>query len=355
VAFSESMSTFIVLRMFLAFSSVGFWKTLFGIGFEFPWALAYSILPGIAYNERNWRNLQLIISVPPAIFLVAYYFIPESPRWLVTQKRVKEAEVVLKKAAKVNKRTFRELFIEETKEEKSKATFLDLFKTSNLRKNTLIQYFNWFTASFVYYALTFDSGTLIPGDIYINTLVSGLIEFPAYGLCIILLQKLGRRGPLAFMYFLLCVSLLISLGMPNDTGVIAMVTIGKFGAVCAFAIIYVQAVEIFPTVIRNTGIGSCSSMARVGSVLAPIIGRELAKINRDLTIVIFAIVSLVAGLLTLFLPETLGRNLPDSLEEGEAFGKGESAFEICMKRKKVQPSETKDEIGLENTAFEKTV
>ena len=160
---------------------------------------------------------------------------------------------------------------------------------------------------------------MIPGDIYINTLVSGLIEFPAYGLCIILLQKLGRRGPLAFMYFLLCVSLLISLGMPNDTGVIAMVTIGKFGAVCAFAIIYVQAVEIFPTVIRNTGIGSCSSMARVGSVLAPIIGRELAKINRDLTIVIFAIVSLVAGLLTLFLPETLGRNLPDSLEEGNVF------------------------------------
>ena len=81
-------------------------------------------------------------------------------RWLVTQKRVKEAEVVLKKAAKVNKRTFRELFIEETKEEKSKATFLDLFKTSNLRKNTLIQYFNWFTASFVYYALTFDSGMI---------------------------------------------------------------------------------------------------------------------------------------------------------------------------------------------------
>ena len=160
------------------------------------------------------------------------------------------------------------------------------------------------------------AGTLIPGDIYVNTLVSGLIEFPAYGLCIVLLSKLGRRSPLAFMYFLLCGSLLLSLGMPNDTGVLAMVTIGKFGAVCAFAIIYVQAVEIFPTVIRNTGIGSCSSMARVGSVLAPIIGRELAKVNRDLTIVIFSIVALVAGILTLLLPETLGRNLPDSIEEG---------------------------------------
>ena len=103
VAFSNSMFTFIILRMFLAFSSVGFWttfyvyamemvggkwKTLFGIGFEFPWAVAYSVLPGIAYAERDWRNLQLIISVPPVIFLIAYYFIPESPRWLVTKKRI---------------------------------------------------------------------------------------------------------------------------------------------------------------------------------------------------------------------------------------------------------------------------
>ena len=46
---------------------------------------------------------------------------------------------------------------------KKKASALDLFKTPHLRKITLIQYFNWFTASVVYYALTFDSGTLIPG------------------------------------------------------------------------------------------------------------------------------------------------------------------------------------------------
>ena len=62
VAFANTMITFIVLRMFLAFFSVSFWTTFFvyamemvgghwktfcGIGFEFPWALAYSVLPGI--------------------------------------------------------------------------------------------------------------------------------------------------------------------------------------------------------------------------------------------------------------------------------------------------------------------
>ena len=61
IAFSNSMTTFILLRMLAALSSVGFWTTFFvyamemvggkwkailGIGFEFPWAVAYSILPG---------------------------------------------------------------------------------------------------------------------------------------------------------------------------------------------------------------------------------------------------------------------------------------------------------------------
>lgn len=51
--------------------------------------------------------------------------------------------------------------------------------------------------------------------------------------------------------------------------------IGKFGVTCAFAIIYVYAAELFPTVLRSTGMGMSSVMARVGSILAPIIGREL--------------------------------------------------------------------------------
>ena len=99
--------------------------------------------------------------------------------------------------------------------------------------------------------------------------------------------------------------------------ILAMATIGKFGAVCAFAIIYVQAAEIFPTVVRNTGIGTCSAMARVGAVVAPIIGRELGKVSSDSVFVIFSITSLLAGFFTLFLPETRGKTLPDTIEDGK--------------------------------------
>ena len=57
-----------------------------------------------------------------------------------------------------------------TAEEVKKVTFLDLFKSPNLRKNTLIQYFNWFTTTFVYYGLTLNADTLIPGKYTANKL-----------------------------------------------------------------------------------------------------------------------------------------------------------------------------------------
>ena len=113
---------------------------------------------------------------------------------------------ILEKACKTNGRHWPEnLVLESKKKEKheSKARIYNLlFGYPNLRKNTLIQYFNWFTASFVYYALTLDSGELIPGNIYINFAVSGLIEFPAYTVSIFLLHYFGRRGK-GFAYCLI--------------------------------------------------------------------------------------------------------------------------------------------------------
>ena len=54
--------------------------------------------------------------------------------------------------------------------------------------------------------------------------------------------------------------------------------VGKFGASAGFAVIYVYSAELFPTVMRNSGIGFCSLMARIGGILAPYIG-DLVRID----------------------------------------------------------------------------
>lgn len=46
--------------------------------------------------------------------------------------------------------------------------------------------------SMVYYGLSLNTGNL-GGDFYVNFTISGLVEFPAYTLCIILLDRVGRK------------------------------------------------------------------------------------------------------------------------------------------------------------------
>jgi Sugar (and other) transporter len=44
-------------------------------------------MPAVAYFVRDWENLQLTISIPSLLLISYYWFIPESPRWLISVNR----------------------------------------------------------------------------------------------------------------------------------------------------------------------------------------------------------------------------------------------------------------------------
>ena len=87
--------------------------------------------------------------------------------------------------------------------------------------------------------------------------------------------------------------------------------LGKFGASASFAIVYLYTAELYPTIIRNSAVGTASMVARIGGIAAPL----LAGLHGTAPLIIMGGSSLLGGILAIFLPETLGAKLPETVAQ----------------------------------------
>lgn len=303
-------------------------RVLVGVLAQAFYTLGYFMAAFLAYGIESWRWLQITMTVPALLFIPYYWVVPESSRWLITKGRTAEARVILETAAKTNKKEVSEemilqaLEMSKASKDGGKGNYFDLFRYPNLRRKTLNLYFNWFVNSGVYYGLSLNTGNL-GGNDYINFIISGAVELPAHAITIYLLDRVGRRLPLCSFLVLGGLALLSTMFIPKDLPWL-LVVFAMFGKLCitaSYAIIYVLTAEIFPTVVRNVGVGSSSMIARIGGALAPYINL-LGDTWKPLPLLIFGSLALAAGIFSLLLPETLGRRLPETIEDGENFGRG---------------------------------
>ncbi|KAL0276166.1 UNVERIFIED_CONTAM: hypothetical protein PYX00_003790 [Menopon gallinae] len=307
------------------------WRTLVSVLYHLPFNIGHSILPVVSYFLRDWREFQLAISAPSILMLLYWWVIPESPRWLLTVGRRAEALAVLEKGARINKLPKPALPDEKMgnskpdKEEggnEKKAVVFDLFRTPNLRTRTLCIYFNWLAAGLCFFGLAQYMGQ-IGGNIFLNVAISGLIELPGALTCTFLMERYGRRLTVMGSNLLSGVACLLIMAVPEGGSHwprVVLAALGMVGTSVSFPTIYLYSGEIFPTVVRNVGIGTSSMCARIGSMIAPFV-TSLAIWSKFLPPLTFGVIPLIGALLTLLLPETARTVLPNTIEEGENFGK----------------------------------
>lgn len=93
-----------------------------------------------------------------------------------------------------------------------------------------------------------------------------------------------------------------------------LVMMGKFGVTAAFSMVYVYTAELYPTVVRNMGVGVSSMASRLGSILSPYFV-YLGAYDRFLPYILMGSLTILTAILTLFLPESFGVPLPDTIDQ----------------------------------------
>ncbi|KAF8778718.1 Organic cation transporter protein like [Argiope bruennichi] len=347
-AFAQSFAVFAILRFFTAVGAAGFYtvsfviliemvspvyRSMVGVAINFGWCLAFISLPAVAWIIRDWFWLQLAVTLPKLLFISVFWVIPESPRWLLIRGEKDVFRRVVEKASRKNgiPPEYVDIEIEKlilrsedmrTTSAESTATVFDLFKTSNLRKNTVILFYSWLVNSFIYFGLSYNTGELHM-DPYLSFFLSGAVEFPAYLITIKVIGKVGRRRPLAIAMVIAGLACCLAIPVPSDYAPLKAFfpLVGKFCITATFATLYVYSAEIFPTVVRNVGLGTGSTVARVGSIVAPFV-RELGGSTFDsFPDLLYSFLSVSSGFLIYFLPETNNEPFADTLKQAENIGK----------------------------------
>ncbi|XP_067604763.1 solute carrier family 22 member 6 isoform X4 [Pseudorca crassidens] len=200
---------------------------------------------------------------------------------------------------------------------KGQASAVELLRCPALRRLFLCLSMLWFATSFAYYGLVMDlQGFGV--SIYLIQVIFGAVDLPAKLVGFLVINSMGRRPAQMASLLLAGVCILINGVVPQDQSIVrtSLAVLGKGCLAASFNCIFLYTGELYPTVIRQTGLGMGSTLARVGSIVSPLVSMT-AEIYPSVPLFIYGAVPVAASAATAFLPETLGQPLPDTVQDVE--------------------------------------
>ncbi|XP_065153524.1 solute carrier family 22 member 7-like [Paramisgurnus dabryanus] len=339
-AFSSSFIMFAVLRFFTGFTITGIitissvlnveWvdiqnrrmvRVIDSLGSTF----GITGLSLIAFCVRDWRWLTVAITSPVLLSTILWWWVPESARWLIVHGKTQKAHYYLHRCAVMNRRdnvsesiqpeALSSIIVTDT--EKKMFSYLDLIRTPKMRRLSLFTGTIWLCVAIATYGISLNI-TGFGLDIYMTQFVYGAIEIPAKLSIYYLLEKIGRRKTFTFTLLLAGISLMINIFMPRDqwVGRTVVAILGKGFSAAAVATFLLYSSELYPTVLRQNGLGYNSFLGRLGVALAPVV-LLLDNVWGYLPQITLCSVALVGSFMAWQLPETRGKCLPETIEDIE--------------------------------------
>lgn len=196
------------------------------------------------------------------------------------------------------------------------STFTLLFSTRDLSAKTAICFSCGFVCGLSYYVIALN-GDNITADRYIYVALNGVVEALAYLSTVPLLLHVGRKKATSGLFFTSGILQLSLLAIPQEKAhiLLCVALIGKFCVSAVFSVSLLFISEMYPTAIRNTGLGISLTISQIGSIIAPYVVELLGAKAWYIPSTVCGVLGILVSSLVLMLPETKGTVLPNTLED----------------------------------------
>jgi putative MFS transporter len=290
------------------------------------WLLLTQIDPATA-----WKYYVALCAVPGILVFFARLAVPESPRYLMVTNRTEEANKVFHQISKFNGTTpLRGTLLftanDHTTQKNVFRQVLQLLSPS-LRRSTILLMVIWFLLSFGSWGFDFilpiefqeTSTNVTDNRVYVQAMIMVGVAIGGFATVSIIMDKFGRKRLMGISLMLAGICTALVSVTTERTYVLVIAMAAGFLQTFPWGVLTVYTPEVFPTVIRTTGVGTCSAFTRVAGGFSPLMF-ALYGVSRIPVYIIFGAALVLAGIVSLLLPiETLNRALQDGIDDRESF------------------------------------
>ncbi|WP_431813415.1 MFS transporter [Kocuria sp. cx-455] len=266
-----------------------------------------ALLGMLLLEPLGWRGL-FMIGATPILFLlpIAFFKLPESPRWLLSRGRREEAEAV---SAKTGTSLLEEVVVQKAGATPAKTGFAAVF-SSQFRVGAILLGFMSFSGLLLTYGLNTWLPKIMEGYGYGKTYSLAFLLVLNSGAVIggVVASKLAdRRGPqfIVSTTFVVAAITLVLMTFHFPLPVLFMfIAVAGVGTLGTQVLIYGFTSNYFTTNARAAGVAWCSGFGRLGGIFGPLIGGWLvaAGLGGATAFYIFGGVALFGALVTVLVP-----------------------------------------------------
>jgi putative MFS transporter len=271
----------------------------------------------------GWKTIFLLGGIPGLLITFLVARLPESPRWLISKSRVREAEAIVGQIEASTGRRFPVAAPSVTFPTPSlvqKGKWTDLLSKS-YRGRTLIVWALWASAFFIANGLNNWMPSLYNTVYHLNlrqslraASMTNVAQVVVLLVCAFSIDRIGRRN-WTVAAFVLGGGMLALLGMIGAQKVLSVMILGTlgYGIIGSInAVLYLYTPEIYPTRMRAIGTGLATSWLRIASAVGPaLVGFMVDAKGIHSVFLMFAGMSLVGALAATCMVETSGRRLEE--------------------------------------------